>query len=175
MFFADLHIHSKFSRATGKDADLEHMALWGRKKGVTVMGESSKAVQAAYEQALAKVGSELFILDQAPPEELRRLGSPVLADAIERMREGRVIRDAGYDGEYGVIRVFQPGELANRGMKSLLFEEAATDFADVHGLKKAKGNRSTKAKTGTKKKPTLQPFTAAAFGLAETLPSESMA
>src|SRR5262245_36046540 len=38
MFFADLHIHSKFSRATGKDADLEHMALWGRKKGVTVIG-----------------------------------------------------------------------------------------------------------------------------------------
>lgn len=37
-FFADLHIHSKFSRATGKDANLEHMALWARKKGVTVVG-----------------------------------------------------------------------------------------------------------------------------------------
>lgn len=87
------------------------------------MGESSKAVVAAYEQALAKVGSELFILDQAPVDDLKRLGSPILAEAIERMRLGRVIRDAGYDGEYGVIHVFQPGELANRGMKSLLFEE----------------------------------------------------
>src|SRR5262245_46602694 len=38
MFFADLHIHSKFSRATGKDADLEHMAVWARKKGVNVVG-----------------------------------------------------------------------------------------------------------------------------------------
>ena len=37
MFFAALHIHSKFSRATGKDADLEHMALWARKKGVSVV------------------------------------------------------------------------------------------------------------------------------------------
>lgn len=89
------------------------------------LGESSKAVVAAYDQALAKVGSELFILDQAPVEELKRLGSPLLAEAIGRMRSGRVIRDAGYDGEYGVIRVFQPGELANRGMKSLLFEEPA--------------------------------------------------
>jgi hypothetical protein len=47
----------------------------------------------------------------------------VLADAIERMRTGRFIRDAGYDGEYGVIRVFQPGELANRGLKLPLFGE----------------------------------------------------
>ncbi len=38
MFFAELHIHSKFSRATGKDADLEHMALWTQKKGMTVLG-----------------------------------------------------------------------------------------------------------------------------------------
>lgn len=106
------------------------------------MGESSKAVQAAYDQALAKVGSELFILDQAPPEELRRLGSPVLADAIERMRAGKVIRDAGYDGEYGVIRVFQPGELANRGMKSLLFEEVERpESRDESSVEKAEGKR----------------------------------
>lgn len=87
------------------------------------MGASSKAVQAAYDQALAKVGSELFILDQAPTEELRRLGSSVLADAIERMRAGKVIRDAGYDGKYGAIRVFEPGELKPLDRRALLFEE----------------------------------------------------
>ena len=38
MFYADLHIHSKFSRATSRDADLEHMAIWARKKGVSVLG-----------------------------------------------------------------------------------------------------------------------------------------
>ncbi len=38
MFYADLHIHSKFSRATSRDADLEHMASWARKKGVSVLG-----------------------------------------------------------------------------------------------------------------------------------------
>ena len=37
-FYADLHIHSKFARATSRDADLEHMALWAAKKGVTVLG-----------------------------------------------------------------------------------------------------------------------------------------
>ncbi|HLQ44418.1 MAG TPA: endonuclease Q family protein, partial [Planctomycetaceae bacterium] len=81
---------------------------------ITGKGVSSKAVQAAYHQALAQVGSELFILDQAPVEELRRIVSPLLAEAIARMRSGQVIRDAGYDGEYGVIRMFQPGELKDR-------------------------------------------------------------
>ena len=38
MFYADLHIHSKFSRATSRDADLPHMAIWARKKGVSVIG-----------------------------------------------------------------------------------------------------------------------------------------
>lgn len=37
MFFADLHIHSKFERTTGKGADLEHMALWTRKNDATVL------------------------------------------------------------------------------------------------------------------------------------------
>ena len=37
-FYADLHIHSKYSRATSKDCDLEHLSFWGRKKGITVIG-----------------------------------------------------------------------------------------------------------------------------------------
>jgi len=36
--FADLHIHSKYSRATSKDMDLEHLDLWANKKGITVVG-----------------------------------------------------------------------------------------------------------------------------------------
>jgi DNA helicase-2/ATP-dependent DNA helicase PcrA len=35
---ADLHLHSRYSIATGRDADLEHLDLWGRYKGVRVVG-----------------------------------------------------------------------------------------------------------------------------------------
>src|SRR5439155_8395990 len=37
-FYADLHVHSKYARATSGDSDLEHMALWAAKKGVAVLG-----------------------------------------------------------------------------------------------------------------------------------------
>ena len=37
-FYADLHLHSRFSRATSRDLDLEHLAFWARKKGLTVIG-----------------------------------------------------------------------------------------------------------------------------------------
>jgi uncharacterized protein (TIGR00375 family) len=37
-FYADLHVHSKYSRATSKHADLEHLAYWAAKKGIALVG-----------------------------------------------------------------------------------------------------------------------------------------
>ncbi|MFQ9909137.1 MAG: endonuclease Q family protein [Acutalibacter sp.] len=38
MFYADLHIHSRYSRATSRDCDLPHLELWARKKGIALVG-----------------------------------------------------------------------------------------------------------------------------------------
>src|SRR6202453_5441065 len=38
MSIADLHIHSKFSRACSKDCDIEHLSWWALRKGLTVLG-----------------------------------------------------------------------------------------------------------------------------------------
>ncbi|PIZ88839.1 MAG: hypothetical protein COX90_02445 [Candidatus Nealsonbacteria bacterium CG_4_10_14_0_2_um_filter_38_17] len=37
-FFADFHIHSKYSRATSKDMDLESLDKWAKIKGIKVLG-----------------------------------------------------------------------------------------------------------------------------------------
>src|SRR5580700_11400212 len=37
-FHADLHVHSKYSRATSRDLDLEHLAAWAARKGISVVG-----------------------------------------------------------------------------------------------------------------------------------------
>jgi len=39
-FVADLHLHSKYSRAVSKDMNLQNMALWGTKKGLDVLSAS---------------------------------------------------------------------------------------------------------------------------------------
>ena len=36
-FYADLHVHSKYSRATSRNCDLEHLAIWARKKGIRIV------------------------------------------------------------------------------------------------------------------------------------------
>ena len=38
MFIADFHIHSKYSRATSKDMDLEALDKWAKIKGIKVLG-----------------------------------------------------------------------------------------------------------------------------------------
>jgi len=37
-FVADFHIHSKYSRATSKDMDLDHLDKWAKIKGIKVLG-----------------------------------------------------------------------------------------------------------------------------------------
>ncbi|MCA9688128.1 MAG: UvrD-helicase domain-containing protein [Myxococcales bacterium] len=93
--------------------------LIGEIEGV---GPGSKQVARVYERVIDGVGPELFILDEAPLEELRTHGSELLAEAVARMRAGDVIRDPGYDGEYGTIRVFEPRELARRTCVGTLFD-----------------------------------------------------
>lgn len=37
-YIADLHIHSRYSRATSKDGTPEHLDLWARRKGIHIVG-----------------------------------------------------------------------------------------------------------------------------------------
>jgi len=74
------------------------------------VGPSSKAVMEQYSRAIARFGSEFGLLLHTALDEITE-ASPILGEAVGRMREGRVIRRPGFDGEYGVIRVFEEGEL----------------------------------------------------------------
>lgn len=38
IFFADFHLHSKYSRATSKNMDLENMNKWAKTKGIKILG-----------------------------------------------------------------------------------------------------------------------------------------
>ena len=85
-------------------------------------GSTSRKVERIYERLVSSLGSELSILETVPVEDIGRAESPVLAEAISRLRSGEVIREAGYDGEYGVIRMFEAAELRRRTEGGLLFD-----------------------------------------------------
>jgi uncharacterized protein (TIGR00375 family) len=68
--------------------------------------KESQAVEKEYFSAVAKFGTEFNILLQASAQDLQRGLSSRIAEGVLHMREGRVSRLAGYDGEYGVISVF---------------------------------------------------------------------
>jgi uncharacterized protein (TIGR00375 family) len=84
-------------------------------------GVGSKAVSHAYDRAVAALGPELAMLEDMPVEDVAKV-DPLLGEAVTRLRSGAVIRQAGYDGEYGVIRLFQDGELDRLAGHQLLFD-----------------------------------------------------
>ncbi|MGH8929505.1 MAG: UvrD-helicase domain-containing protein [Egibacteraceae bacterium] len=75
------------------------------------VGPKSKRVEAAVAGLVTRLGPELHILEHAPLEEIGAVAAPLVTEAIRRMRDGDVIREAGYDGEYGRIHLFTPSEL----------------------------------------------------------------
>ena len=74
-------------------------------------GSKTRKVQEKYADLLDHFGSEMTILQDTPEHDLRHAW-PELGEAVSRMRAGKVIRHAGYDGEYGTIRLFEDEENA---------------------------------------------------------------
>lgn len=77
------------------------------------VGSSSKKVVNEYERLINKFGSELAILQEIPTDEISK-DNTLLGEGISRLRKGQVIKHAGFDGEYGNIRLFEENELSKK-------------------------------------------------------------
>ena len=74
------------------------------------MGTGSKAVQEAYMNILSQLGNEFSILRDCPITRIKEAAGDVIAEGVSRMRQGKVDIAAGYDGEFGTIKIFDTGE-----------------------------------------------------------------
>jgi uncharacterized protein (TIGR00375 family) len=64
-FFADFHLHSKYSRATSKAMEVESLARWAKKKGITLLGTGDFTHPTYFVELKAKLaplGNGLFEL-----------------------------------------------------------------------------------------------------------------
>ena len=85
-------------------------------------GPGSKGVLELYQKAVNRFGSDFNIFLHTPVEELSRF-SPLLAEAVGRIRTNRVIRQGGFDGQFGVIRAFAEGEINRLRGQASLFDD----------------------------------------------------
>jgi DNA helicase-2/ATP-dependent DNA helicase PcrA len=87
------------------------------------MGVQSKTVQNEYFRILSELGNELYILQDCPIERMARKGGSLIAEGVQRMRDGKIDIQAGYDGEYGTINVFSEEDRSQQGSQQqmLLF------------------------------------------------------
>jgi len=83
-------------------------------------GVKAKKVVGLYEKLIKECGNEFSILLDKPINEIRVCGGEMIAKAIDRMREGNIFIKPGYDGEFGVIKIFNPEEREKMSQKNLL-------------------------------------------------------
>jgi DNA helicase-2/ATP-dependent DNA helicase PcrA len=105
------------------------------------VGPTSKRVQREYFRLLEQLGSELAILRQIPLEDINAAGGPLLAEAIRRMRAGDVQSQGGYDGEFGVIRLFRDEADRLATVQGGLFRGGEISSTQRRGDAKAQGGR----------------------------------
>jgi superfamily I DNA/RNA helicase len=128
------------------------------------VGPKSKKVQHYYETALDGLGTEFDILHVTAPETIETAGIPLLGEAIKRMRCGQVFTSPGYDGEFGKITMFAPGEI-NRllGQKTLFSASGSKSKKKIAKSRKTRPELSKKTRVPPKaKSPLKENFTSAA-------------
>lgn len=70
------------------------------------VGPASKKVTARYHELISRLGNEFDILRALPLDQITA-SDHLLGQAVERLRSGNVVREPGFDGIYGTIKVFR--------------------------------------------------------------------
>lgn len=111
----------------------------------TGVSATCKKAATLYERMLRELGTEFYILREAPDTDIERIAGPCLAEGIRRLRAGKVERRAGFDGEYGTISLLTPSEIERLNGQTSLF---AVEALQIHGaapqLKRKKAPKDPK-------------------------------
>ena len=90
------------------------------------IGHSAAGVKVGrlYQDMLKGLGAEFSILREIPEEDIQKKAGSLVAEGIRRLRRGNVRRFPGFDGEYGVIKLFEPWELETMDGQMTMFAMA---------------------------------------------------
>jgi len=74
------------------------------------VGVQSKTVQSEYEKIVHAMGTEFQLLLFASPEELKKVANEKVVEGIMRVRDRNLFIDPGYDGIFGVVKIWGEDE-----------------------------------------------------------------
>lgn len=77
---------------------------------VVQKGVKTKTVAKEYFNLIDQLGPEFTIMLKSSLEDIEKASSPLIAEAIRKVRVGNVAIDPGYDGLYGTVHVFEDNE-----------------------------------------------------------------
>lgn len=70
-------------------------------------GISSKKADLEYKRLIESMGTELEILLREEPEEIEKFAGKKIVEGIMKVRSGDIFINPGYDGEFGVVKVWR--------------------------------------------------------------------
>ncbi len=78
-------------------------------------GKTCKAAAETYRRLINGVGPEFDVLIDAPLEDIAAVGGARVAEAVGRMRGGRLAIRPGYDGVFGEVKIFDQAAVPKQG------------------------------------------------------------
>ncbi len=85
------------------------------------IGDKSKKVEAEYQKLIKAGKNEFNVLLNLNAQEIAKISSPEIAEAMNKMRNGEIKLIPGFDGEYGKIEIFSEKEKGPKKQQSTLF------------------------------------------------------
>lgn len=81
-------------------------------------GAGTKRVQDEYRNLIKRLGSEFYILLHCDLKEIEAVSTKPVATAVDRVRRGEIYIQPGYDGVFGVVKVFRDDEPRGRSKQA---------------------------------------------------------
>lgn len=91
------------------------------------VGPNSSKVEKIYEKMLSTLGPELKILLDIPVEDIIRSSDEKTGKAISNMRSGKVYKEPGYDGVFGIISALKENVRSSKNIQKARVEKSLTN------------------------------------------------
>ena len=80
---------------------------------------TSQKVLNEYKKLVTALGGEIKVLTKVDLSEIEKVSGAKIAEGVDRDRKGELVIDPGYDGVYGVVKIWKEGEEAKKTVEAI--------------------------------------------------------